>query len=197
MDTDIYRYGADGCYACCSQAKRWKRQIERGRTTHTHMHVDVNMIIYINMAQMVARWAAARRRDERMGALGRYKFAKVRSILDLVHKMTMELDSWEIILKYWQRKSAPVQLSVSALSLLSFVRYVLQCGALCCSVLQCVIAVCCCSVLQYIADSSRSQYSWAWLHSILSHSPGMCCVLQYVAVCCNVLLQCVAVRLRF
>jgi len=47
---------------------------------------------------------------------------------------------------------------------------VLQCVAVCCSVLQCVIECSCCSVLQCVAECS--------------------CVLQFVAVCCSMMLCC-------
>ena len=77
---------------------------------------------------------------------------------------------------------------------------VLQCVAVCCSVLVCV-ALCfvevqcgaaCCSVVQYVSYTACSSH-----HMILSPSLPLtlqvcCSVLQCVAVCCSVL-QCVAV----
>ena len=54
----------------------------------------------------------------------------------------------------------------------------MQCGAMCCSVVQCVAA--CCSVLQ-----RNEAPDIVWCVTVLQ------CVLQCVAVCCSVL-QCVA-----
>ena len=55
----------------------------------------------------------------------------------------------------------------------------LQCVAVCCSVLQCVVV--CCSVLQCVAVCC----------SVLQRVAVCCSVLQCVAVCCSVL-QCAA-----
>ena len=76
----------------------------------------------------------------------------------------------------------------------------LQCVAVCCSVLQCgfrvlqCVAVCCSVVsvcLQYVARDTL------YLVCVTTISPTIngvsCGVLQSVAVCCSVLLQCVAV----
>ena len=67
---------------------------------------------------------------------------------------------------------------------------VLQCVAVCCSVLLC--AAVCCSVLQCVAVCCCVLLCVAVCCSALLCVAGCCCVLQCVAVCCNVL-QCVAV----
>jgi len=80
---------------------------------------------------------------------------------------------------------------------------VLQCSAVCCSVVQCVAV--CCSVLQCVADIHTHSASWV-LHCVADyiHTFTVCySVLPCVAVSCSVLqcvvvpcsaLQCVAVR---
>jgi len=77
---------------------------------------------------------------------------------------------------------------------------VLQCVALCCSVLVCV-ALCfvevqrgaaCCSVVQYVSYTACSSHQMI-LHPSLPLMLQVCCgVWQWVVVCCSVL-QCVAV----
>jgi len=64
---------------------------------------------------------------------------------------------------------------------------VLQCVAMCCSVLQCVAALPC-SIVGGPRETRDSQTTWRILQWV-----GVCCsVLQCVAVCCSVL-QCAAV----
>jgi len=60
----------------------------------------------------------------------------------------------------------------------------LQCVAVCCSVLRCVAV--CCSVLQCAAMCCSVLHCVAVCCSVL-HCVALCCsVLQYVAVCCSV-----------
>jgi len=57
----------------------------------------------------------------------------------------------------------------------------LQCVAVCCSVLQCVAVRACCSVLQCVAVGVRTGF-------VCLHKRPMCSsVLQRVVVCCSVL----------
>ena len=65
----------------------------------------------------------------------------------------------------------------------------LQCVAVCCSVLQCVAV--CCSVLQCAAVCCSMLQCVAVCCSVLQCVAACCSVLQCVAVCCSVL-QCVA-----
>jgi len=67
----------------------------------------------------------------------------------------------------------------------------LQCVAVCCSVLQCVAV--CCSVLQCVAVCCNTLSPGRMMHySIVIRVAVGCSVLQYAAVCCSVL-QCVSV----
>jgi len=84
---------------------------------------------------------------------------------------------------------------------------VLQCGSVCCSVLEYAqevmsakepytllyLYVVRCSVLQCVALHLWGCFRGSAIHIISAEDPNKCCsVLQYVAVCCSVL-QCVAV----
>ena len=64
----------------------------------------------------------------------------------------------------------------------------LQCVAVCCSVLQCVVV--CCSVLQCVAVSCSVLQCVAVCCSVLQCVALCCGVLQCISVCCSVL-QCV------
>ena len=66
---------------------------------------------------------------------------------------------------------------------------VLQCGAVCCSVLQC--GAVCCSVLQCVAVCCSVLQCVAVCCSVLQCAAVCCNVLKRVAVCCHAL-QCVA-----
>ena len=67
---------------------------------------------------------------------------------------------------------------------------VLQCVAVCCSVMQCVAP--CCSALQYVAVRCRMLQFVAVRCNALQCAATCCNVLQCVAICCHVL-QCGAV----
>jgi len=71
----------------------------------------------------------------------------------------------------------------------------LPCYAVCCNVLQYVVAVCCCNVLQYVVVWVSCCSSPAVICSVWQCVAVCCCnVLQYVvAMCCSMLLQYVAV----
>ena len=70
-----------------------------------------------------------------------------------------------------------------------------QCVAVCCSVLQCVAACCsllqcaavCCSVLQCVAACNIRQRHQDHRGSWAQYDTVCCSVLQHVAVCCSVL----------
>jgi len=93
---------------------------------------------------------------------------------------------------------------VAALRLPTLSTLLIQCVAVCCSVLQCVAYVAvCCSVLQRVAvycsfDECNASAAAASSSSfnIINISDTMCCsVLQCIAVCCSMLQYVAALRL--